>query len=319
MDRLNSISVARLLAMISIIICHFFQYYNNEWAYWFNVGVQIFFMISGFLYGNKEIVDPISWIKKQFIKICVPYYVFLLFSIILYAAFVPQCLTISSVVRSIFTIGPIHGLGHLWFVSNILVCYLITPYLSCIADYLNRFTCSKSMKIFLFLFVVYNIISILIHSHFRPGHISCYIIGYFSAVYINKRKDFKLNQVFFATLLPTFLTVGGYCYLKYYKEFPFVGYASHLTDFSHLFLGYSLTLLMMIVFRNVNRFSLLDFSDKYSYDIYIVHQLLILSPFTLLTVTDSISLNILITAVTIIISGWILYIVCKPIHRVIIG
>lgn len=80
-----------------------------------------------------------------------------------------------------------------------------------------------------------------------------------------------------------------------------------------------MSFLMMIVFRNVNRFSLLDFSDKYSYDIYIVHQLLILSPFTLLTVTDSISLNILITAVTIIISGWILYIVCKPIHRVIIG
>ena len=49
-----SVSMIRLLAMLSIIACHFCQYYNSEWAWWLNVGVQVFFIISsGYLYGNK--------------------------------------------------------------------------------------------------------------------------------------------------------------------------------------------------------------------------------------------------------------------------
>ena len=52
-----AISLLRFIAMIFIVICHFFQYYNLELAWWFNVGVQIFLCISGFLYGNKKITN----------------------------------------------------------------------------------------------------------------------------------------------------------------------------------------------------------------------------------------------------------------------
>lgn len=36
------ISFIRMIAMFSIILCHFFQYYHLELAWWFNVGVQVF-------------------------------------------------------------------------------------------------------------------------------------------------------------------------------------------------------------------------------------------------------------------------------------
>lgn len=53
-----AISYSRFIAMVMIVLCHFFQFYNNELAWWFNVGVQIFLIISGFLYGMKSIEDP---------------------------------------------------------------------------------------------------------------------------------------------------------------------------------------------------------------------------------------------------------------------
>ena len=51
------IGFARLLAMISIVICHVFQALESPLCYYFNVGVQVFLFISGYLYGKKRISD----------------------------------------------------------------------------------------------------------------------------------------------------------------------------------------------------------------------------------------------------------------------
>lgn len=56
MERDYSISWIRLIATVSIIVCHVFQFYNNDLCAWFNVGVPLFFIISGYLYGSKSIV-----------------------------------------------------------------------------------------------------------------------------------------------------------------------------------------------------------------------------------------------------------------------
>lgn len=49
------ISFCRYIAMNFIVACHVLQYYDNELAWWFNCGVQIFICISGFLYGQRRI------------------------------------------------------------------------------------------------------------------------------------------------------------------------------------------------------------------------------------------------------------------------
>ena len=101
-ERDNAISAIRLIAMIFIVLCHFFQYYDNELAWWFNVGVYIFFAVSGFLYGSRNIMDPISFIKKNFKKILVPYYIFLIPAIIFYFIFAPNKITLFSAVKPFF-------------------------------------------------------------------------------------------------------------------------------------------------------------------------------------------------------------------------
>ena len=72
-----------MLSMLMIISCHIMQYYDCELAWWFNVGVQIFLCISGFLYGQKNINNVTDFYNKRLKKILIPYYlVFIPFGII---------------------------------------------------------------------------------------------------------------------------------------------------------------------------------------------------------------------------------------------
>ena len=61
-----SLMVVRVVATLLILACHFVQESNNSLlilsAQFLNVGVSIFFFLSGFLYGNKDIKDSKSWL-----------------------------------------------------------------------------------------------------------------------------------------------------------------------------------------------------------------------------------------------------------------
>ena len=80
-----AISYIRVLAMSSIVLCHFLQALESNWAWVFNIGVQIFLLISGYLYGHKYIEGWISWFRKRFIRIYVPFVLFLIAVIPVYA------------------------------------------------------------------------------------------------------------------------------------------------------------------------------------------------------------------------------------------
>ena len=69
-----------------------------------------------------------------------------------------------------------------------------------------------------------------------------------------------------------------------------------------------LTFLFSIDFLNLLRLnnSLFDFSDKYSYCIYIVHQFFILSPFSIADVSDNFVLNWVVTMFVIFAAAIIL-------------
>lgn len=110
--------------------CHILQHYNNVLCYWFNVGVQIFFIISGYLYGGKAFGNPVRFIKRQLKKILIPYYVVILIILLSYIVVCPEQLHVTSVIEAVFCAGTIPGVGHLWFVGYILLCYALIPYLN---------------------------------------------------------------------------------------------------------------------------------------------------------------------------------------------
>lgn len=81
-----AISHLRVLAMASIVACHFLQSFGNHWAWVFNTGVQVFLLISGFLYGHKHVEKWGMWFVKRFMRIYLPFLVFFIAVLPLYVA-----------------------------------------------------------------------------------------------------------------------------------------------------------------------------------------------------------------------------------------
>lgn len=78
--RIFYLDLLRAIAILSVILCHAFQFYPNDfhWGYlaFINTfgyfGVPIFFILSGALLLNKEI-KPKNFYKKRFSRIIFPY------------------------------------------------------------------------------------------------------------------------------------------------------------------------------------------------------------------------------------------------------
>lgn len=81
----SAISHLRVLAMLSIVVCHFMQALNNQWAWVLNIGVQIFLFMSGFLYGHKHIDNWLNWVEKRITRVYIPFLLFFVAIIPLYA------------------------------------------------------------------------------------------------------------------------------------------------------------------------------------------------------------------------------------------
>lgn len=282
MDKIKkdySISVIRLLACIMIVSCHILQYYGSELAWWLNVGVQIFLLISAFLYGQKEIQNAYFFYKKNFIKILTDYYLFLLFVVPIYCYYTNTILSVKIFFKLILGFPALPGLGHLWYISTILFCYLLIPLL---------FYISKKRKKYFYYFIFCFIVQVLCSLHLIPftgAWINCFIIGYiFGNFYKNFGKSIaiKLLNIFLPiTILFNIIKI----YLKYFTNIDYR--MLHLFyQYAHVVLAISLFFSLFLLLKNFNFNSstkkFFVFTDKLTYDLYLTHHIFILGPFSLL-------------------------------------
>lgn len=301
--------------MCMIVACHMLSYYKSELALWLNVGVQIFFIISGFLYGSKDILSPIDFIKRSFLKILIPYWLFLAIAVVLYAFLCPDHLTPISIVKALTCSGTIDGLGHLWFVGYILFCYFLTPYLYSLKQYIKGFSNIKTIFIYCGVLLAIQVIGYMFHSYFAPDRVSCYVLGYFVADLFERFSAKQSSILKTLLILIAVLMNGAEVFVKYYSDISFAGWQDTvfraLCHYSHMFLGIAIFLLFYGRFRGYKYCGLLRFSDQYSYPIYIVHQLFILSPLNMMSITDVNVINCLIIVILIILSGILLFYISK--------
>lgn len=73
--------------MSSIVICHILQSYDNRWAFVFNIGVQVFLVLSGYLYGKKVVTDWKKWAVGRLKRVYVPMFLFLIIVLPFYLIF----------------------------------------------------------------------------------------------------------------------------------------------------------------------------------------------------------------------------------------
>ena len=302
-----------MLSMLMIISCHIMQYYDLELAWWFNVGVQIFLCISGFLYGQKNIDSVTDFYNKRLKKILIPYYlVFILFGIAEFI-FARDVFSIKDFAMGLILCSIIKGAGHLWFIPTILMCYLITPLLQ---GYRNKYVKEKrTIVVFTVLGAIITSVLIQGFTTFNPAWICCYVIGY--ALGMNEKDEYISEKVLM--IIAGIIAIAGNAiqiYCDYIADIDFTGFGI-IKNYNHVMLGVFIFLILKVIFEkvNLNRIrKLLKLSDVYSFEVYLVHQLLILGPFSLLALTRFSSVNILIMLTGVFILALLLKKVEKICH-----
>lgn len=332
-----SISLLRMLAVISIIFCHSFEYSSSIFVdkgwilesignYLAN-GVQVFLIISSFLYGAKskknlfsDSKTRIKFLLKNSLKILKDYWVYCLLVIFPVYYLKESIILIKREVLGILvTSNVIDGVHHLWFIPYILFCYFLTPYLYDIKEYLK----SKSKKGFItgVIFVLFIIIifSYFFKFYFIPEWICCYVIGFFM-IDIISLLDYNEKNILKIFILFNFVVLN---ILRYYCNYINPNLFSReitikLTQWSQVF--FAIVSFFIVYKREILSKKLkkiLDFSDKYSYDIYLAHMIYVKGALSVIFLTKFLILNYLVATLLSVVSGIILYHSCRKIEKLI--
>ena len=290
-----SISFTRFIATILIFLCHFYQYYCDGLTFWFNVAVQMFFFISALLYSNRKIDNPVAFLVKGFNKILVPYYIYVVICCILGRVFIPEDCT-WNIVLKLLTLnaeGSYTALNNLWFISHILLCYIMTPLFLKWLDYVET-----KVMLLQVLLIGATLLGILVFfyeyaTYYKPWEMLCYFFG---LVYGRMAKNVKSIWIaimnVFIIAMAIILKIIYLCeYMDYIYAHDLAGLYYQLYKVSHAFLGVAIVIVLVFVYKFVRKRitmqwveKLLTQSDRYSYYVYITHQIFMLGAFSLCAV-----------------------------------
>ena len=142
-SRLNCI---RAVAVVMIVFCHFFQIIGLlDVAFWLNTGVQIFFVLSAYLMSQKQFSsrgDVWQFYKKRILRIMIPMWIYtaclVLVLLVLRIHIAPIAILLYALGLAGFAPSGILGLGHFWYITVILICYLLVPLMDKLSRNRNR-------------------------------------------------------------------------------------------------------------------------------------------------------------------------------------
>lgn len=184
------ISLSRICGMLLIVLCHVVVCYNvpigSALSGFFNCGVELFLLISGYLFGQRIIDDWGAFYSKRFRTVSIPA---IITSVLVMAALliVRQPLEWQSIVAYLLDaegllflnwdfvtsnlFNEILSLGPLWFTTIIMLCYLLIPLLQRVA-HLN--------SIRYILFIIIGLVIVIICPFIHLEYFFVFSIGYFA-------------------------------------------------------------------------------------------------------------------------------------------
>lgn len=288
-------------------------------AFYLNVGVQIFLCVSGFLYGQKEISDIKGFYISRAKRILIPNAIL---SITIYCIYVFVFKTVYPIplfIKILLGLGSFTGLvpmlSHTWFISYILLCYLITPLLQIIFKKEKH----QFKKLIIFLAICQILYSTRILPTVDAALVAAYVMGYFYAKCCKTKKKkivFEITSVILMFLILPIKMITRYNLFDNIPEILKTN-APIINSWSHTFLGITIFIFLYKILskKNIQENKFLNLSDKYSYHIYLVHQIFILYNLSVLSLTPIIWVNIIIALLLTVIFGIILYTISEPFCR----
>lgn len=299
------IQLIRIVAMSLIIVCHLCTCSTNSilssLGLFFDVGVFIFFLISGFLYGDKNIENTKEWLKKRLAVILIPMYIFVL--LLIWINITTGTINILQTIPYLFNMqyfyGGIQGGGHLWFISVIMICYLLLPIMN---KYKNVI---KDKKISIIIIVA--ILSLVIGLFSKKiGLLGFYILTFYIGYLMKNYKE----KVFNISYVKAFISILFAITIRLLGKVIFddtLFYETTITGMTHLIMSLSM---FVVIYKYVSKLQIkcekiinvINKIDIQSYNIFIVHYMYIVGPLKMLDITSigliNIGIFVLITVIS---------------------
>ena len=315
MQRDKKIQLLRIMAMFMIVACHLVQEYNSDTiamtAQFFNVGVYVFFLISGFLYGGKEIGGFLKWFIKRMTKLLIPVYIFLIFVfamnyLILGSFSIEKIFVYLFNLQGVF--GTVLGASHLWFLTTIMFCYGLIPLFSVIRKW------KSNLRSGLFLLAILMMALIISFTYKYAGQQLFYILTFaLGYLFGPKLKKIPAN---WAMLLCTI----GLMFIIRLVARKFVDgtilYDVIVSSITHIVISVSLFVAIFKINLKTKE-KTLNRLDSMSYYIYIVHYIFMVGPLRLMGATDNSVVNTALTIIASYVAAEILKVLTTGVYKLV--
>ena len=292
----------------------------NPWD-WANIGVQIFFFISGYLYGGKQIYNDKDWIIRQSKKILKPYYLSLIILIPCVYLLDRESLNFINTCSALLCVQgfvkPIYGLGQHWFISYILVCYLINV-LILKRIKLTELNGRRFWSLFLLVTVIIQIVALPLYMsfmYFKSAYIMTFVIGYCYKVRFGDCCN-KVEKKYFDIILIVCAFIGFI--IRYYLED--LEYEGMDKVFYNLTKQYIKLIWACAIFVSINKLlpnnswarislgvknKLVAFAGI-TYEIYLVHEFFLHTPYLSILGEVELYVKIIFAIISIIVATYLL-------------
>ncbi len=291
-----------------------------------NSGVFIFLFISGYLFGQKQVTDWKKWSYKRFTRIFIPLWIFMVVDFIV-EALVLNNFDIKYVFIYAFNLQGILGVTYpsntLWFLTLIMICYIITPFLQYIKN--KKLNIKYGIMTIMMIVIAQIVLAYITDIGMVAGHtlswcilaVSVYIIGYFIG---NKILNDSINykRIVTITIITFFATIIGLLSQKYldgtviYNR-VIIYYAMLVID---LWICTAVYKLAMYI-KNTKLISVLNHADGISYEFYIVHQLIIVTITSKILERFGVVSYIISSLVLAYLGAILLHWICEKIYKIV--
>lgn len=213
----------RIIAMLFIFIDHATAYCDIPMKSFIiqitNSGVLIFLLISGFLYGGGKTVIDKKWVIGRIKRLMVPCWIFLIIYYSIKFA-TGESINIGFVLTYFCFlqgfIGTESGLTHLWFLTLLMICYLLIPLLQKFRTKTIGWSKKEWITTILLLLFMQVLLAYFCNIRLDIGHpLSWYLvaIGVFSAGFLSNKYVCGNGISYVCVIISTVLMIVG-CSLR---------------------------------------------------------------------------------------------------------
>lgn len=307
--RIKFISWLRAIGVILILLCHYVQQSSNQYlqlsAQFFNIGNDIFFIISGFCFGIYKNTEPVhEWYIKRGKRIFVPYEIMLAVLLAIHLILYRQINAGAWLAQFLGLHGwnGVEGAEQTWFITSILLCYLFTPIIEKLT-----IECSENRRgrNLILLFSMAPIIIIFCGSGiitdsslYTPicWYALAYILGchYYKFIFTRRKAmlAFVVMCVSFAIRLLGRNLLDGTIY-----------YDSIIAGYTHVISAFCIFYIVAYIFKNCDETKPISILNELSFEIYLWHYMFTEGPVRLFGLTPYwITDCILVSIVTLVIA-----------------